>query len=405
MRVIIVCDQAHVNGGAAKVAIRSARGLAEAGCDVVFACAVGPVADDLRHPNIRVALMDAPDIWQIKNPLKAAATGVWNAAAGRWLAALLAREAGPDTLIHLHHWTRVFSPAGLRAIAESRLPVCVTMHNYFSFCPNGAYFNFRQNAPCPLKPMSMACMASHCARGSYAHKAVRVARQWPTDRGFAEMRDLTFVHVAAFAQRFATPFLPGHARHALVPNMIDAPQREAAQPDKARAVLFVGRLEGEKGPHLLAAAARATGTPVRFLGSGPMESEIRAANPDAELLGWQPPETVYDIIAQARAVIAPSLWFEPGPLVIAEAQAMGVPGIVTRDTGAAGFVRHGENGFVTDSATQPALEQALRALDDATVARMGQAAYTDFWADPLTTQRHARETMAVYEAMLRRAFV
>ena len=217
MRIIIICDHAHVNGGAAKIAIRSARGLAEAGCEVVYACTVGPVDDSLVHPGIRVALMDAAEIWNVRNPLKAAAQGIWNSAAGRWLADLLKREATPDTLIHLHHWTRAFSPAAVQAVAQSGLPVCVTMHDYFSFCPNGAYFNFPHNQPCTLKPMGLSCITSNCDRRMYAHKLVRVARQNRTDAALAAIRTLTFVHVAAFAQAFAQPFLPGHARHALVP--------------------------------------------------------------------------------------------------------------------------------------------------------------------------------------------
>lgn len=54
MRVVIVSDFGSVNGGAAKVAIESARGLAEAGVEIVFACAIGPVSDRLDHPLIRV---------------------------------------------------------------------------------------------------------------------------------------------------------------------------------------------------------------------------------------------------------------------------------------------------------------------------------------------------------------
>lgn len=402
MRVIIVCDHAHVNGGAAKIAIRSARGLAEAGCDVVYACTVGPVAEDLQHPRIRVALMDGDDIWRVKNPVQAAANGIWNAAAGRWLANVLAREAGPDTIVHLHHWTRAFSPAAVHAAAQSQLPVCVTLHDYFSFCPNGAYFHFPQNKPCMVKPMGMGCISSNCDRRLYAHKLIRLARQNRTDAALRAIRNLTFVHVAGFAETFARPFLPAHARHALVPNMIDAPHGKAATPASAKAVLFVGRLESEKAPHFLASAARKANMAIEFLGSGPMEAAIRHANPDAKLLGWQPPEAVYDIIAQARAVVAPSLWFEPGPLVIAEAQAMGVPGIVTRQTGAASFVRHGENGLLLDEVTEDALEQALRVIaDDDAVARLGQTAYDDFWTAPFTTQRHSAETVAVYQSALR----
>ena len=122
MRCVIVSDFGAVNGGAAKVAIESARGLAEAGVDVVFACAIGPVSPRLDHPRIDVQRFEGEEVWKVGGRIAAARQGIWNAAAHAFLAALLARQP-PGTIVHLHQWTKAFSPAAIAAAVRSTLPV------------------------------------------------------------------------------------------------------------------------------------------------------------------------------------------------------------------------------------------------------------------------------------------
>ena len=61
-RVIIVYDFAFINGGQAKVAIDSARLLAESGIKVTYFAAVGPIDDSLQHDLIDVELIGQHDI-------------------------------------------------------------------------------------------------------------------------------------------------------------------------------------------------------------------------------------------------------------------------------------------------------------------------------------------------------
>ncbi len=125
MRAVIISDFGSVNGGAAKVAIESARGLAGAGVEIVFACAIGPVSERLLHPLISVEQFAGEEIWQVGSKIAAARQGIWNARAYRFLSELLARQPRHDTLVHLHQWTKAFSPAAIAAAGESGLPVAI----------------------------------------------------------------------------------------------------------------------------------------------------------------------------------------------------------------------------------------------------------------------------------------
>lgn len=398
MRSVIISDFGSVNGGAAKVAIESARGLAEAGVEIVFACAIGPVSERLDHPRIQVEMFSGEEVWKVGGKVAAARQGIWNAQAHEFLTGLLKQQPA-GTLVHLHQWTKAFSPAAIAAAGESGLQVAITLHDYFSFCPVGGYFDFKAGAPCRHKPMSGACVAANCDRASYVHKLVRVARQWRSDEAMRGLRAPLFIHVSAFARRFAEPFLPKNGRHFVVDNMIEALPGPAADVARNRHALFLGRLTEEKGVLLLARAAARAGMPLRFVGPGEKAilAEIARLNPAAEITGWVTAEAARVEMQAARCLVAPSLWYETGPMTVAEAMAQGVPAITAREMGASALIRDAENGLLVPTGDEDALVGALETFtDDAVASRLGLAAHRDYWADPLTTQRHVEATIAAY---------
>ena len=401
MRVVIVSDFGSVNGGAAKVAIESARGLADAGVEVIFACAIAPVSDKLDHPNISVEMFPGQEIWQVESKLQALRQGVWNAPAGAFIADLLAKQPQGETVVHIHQWSKAFSPAAIAAAAASGLPVAYTLHEYFSFCPTGAYFDFPKGCACDRKPMSAGCLTTRCDRASIAHKAVRVMRQAAVTRALKAISSPVFVHVTDFARRFAEPYLPAGARHVVVENMMEAQRRAAVDVGANRHALFLSRFTQEKAPDILARAALAAEIPVRFVGEGPIEAEIRAANPDAEVRGWVAADKVFDEIAQARCLVLPSLWFEPGPLVVAEAMSLGVPVVLARTTGPASWITDRVDGLLVEAGDETGLATALAVLkDDALAHEMGANAYRSYWSDPLTLERHVDRTIGAYRMAL-----
>jgi glycosyltransferase involved in cell wall biosynthesis len=399
VRILFISDFGHVSGGAAHVAISSARALAEAGHEVVYACAVAPVSPELTHPNIEVAAFDGRNIWSVESRLAALRQAVWNASAESFMRDLLARQPS-HTIVHVHQWSKAFSPSVLSAAANSGRKLLVTLHDFFAFCPVGSHFDYRARKRCQLRPMGPACITRNCDRASYAHKGVRVARQWVTDRAFAACRDLTFIHVSEGARRVAEPFLPTHARHAVIENMVDpgspsfAPSRGSAA--RGRHLLFLGRFAFEKGALVLAEAARMAGLPVRFVGEGELAPDIHALNPDADIRPWVPAEAVAGEIAQARAVVVPS-YFETGPLVAPQAWTLGVPVVLTDGAGAAGWLSPEEAPLIAKAGDVADLARVLgRLSDDAFIDAMGAAAHARYTSDPFTPERHLALTLAAY---------
>ncbi|HZY23896.1 MAG TPA: glycosyltransferase, partial [Beijerinckiaceae bacterium] len=161
-RVVVIADFADAGGGAQRVALESARALAEAGVAVTYVHAVGESGTAaLGHPLIEDIGFGLPDVWD-QPAAQAARSGIWNGRAAARLKRVLAGLPPGPAVIHLHQWTRAFSPAILPVALDSGLPVAITLHDYFLACPNGVYYRFDKAEPCTLAPLSARCVAAPC---------------------------------------------------------------------------------------------------------------------------------------------------------------------------------------------------------------------------------------------------
>lgn len=403
MNVIVINDFAYVNGGAASVAIASAKGLARRGHRVMFVSAVGPVDCRLTEAGIQVVCTRQHEILADPNRLRAAWQGIWNPVAARAVAVFLAEVKPQDTVVHLHGWTKALSTSVLRIALQRGFRVVCTLHDYFSVCPNGGFFNHRGMKHCHLKPLSLACIACNCDPRSYAHKLWRVARQLAqrTLGGMPSGID-GFIVLSRLSRSVLAPYLPSKTPVFEIPNPIDVEREDAVEVAGNRSFVMIGRLTAEKGCLLLARAAGECGAPVVFVGDGPSRADIASTNPSAAVTGWLSRVDVDKYLSHSRALVFPSQWYEAQPLVVLEALARGVPAVVSDDCAAAESIQHGVTGLLFKGGNFLALAQCLRELsDDSVVKRLGRSAYEGYWASPLTLQNHVSLLESAYDAVLR----
>ena len=109
MRIVIIADFAEASGGAQSVAIQSAAALAAQGVAVTYLHGTGATVDPrLARPGIEHVGLGQEDVWSLSAP-RGAVAGIWNRAAARRLAEVLASLPPGPTILHLHHWTRSLS--------------------------------------------------------------------------------------------------------------------------------------------------------------------------------------------------------------------------------------------------------------------------------------------------------
>ena len=399
-RVAILADYALPDGGAPKVAVESARALAEAGHRVHYLHAVGEAADPLLdHPAIETVGFGEASVWE-SSGVAGAIRGLWNREAAARLARELAAREGPDLAVHLHQWTKAFSPAIFATLRRRGRPWAITLHDHFLACPTGAFYRFDRAEPCDLRPLSAACLTARCDPRSSAHKAVRIARSAILRRTLAGAA-FHAVHVSELGRRTIAPFLPPGARQRLIANPVRIARGAPAALPADGPALYVGRFTREKGADIAAAAAARAGWPALFVGEGPAEAAIRAAHPGAEIVPWAPPAEIDRLLrSRARALLAPSRWPETGPLTVFEAMAAGVPVVGSTLSGAAERLTDGVTGHVV----APTPEANARALDvlagPGRAAAMGAAAFDDYWARPQDFAAHAADLGRLYGDML-----
>jgi glycosyltransferase involved in cell wall biosynthesis len=152
-------------------------------------------------------------------------------------------------------------------------------------------------------------------------------------------------------------------------------------PDKSVKLLYVGRLGVEKGLEVAADAFRAllaTHPSARLVivGDGPYRHELerRLDGTPATFTGLLQGEELARAFASADAMIFPSTTDTWGNVVL-EAQASGLPVVVTDKGGPHELIMNGVTGLMVKGHDSAALAAALRTLmDEATRLQMGRAA-------------------------------
>lgn len=404
LTIVICFDHASITGGQAKVAFDSAAGLKRAGHRPIVFAAAGPISPQLIEAGIETVCLEQDDL--VGNPSRAAAAiqGIWNVKAAKALGVLLASLPRDRTIVHVHGWAKALSPSIAGPIARSGLPAVYTIHEYFQFCPNGGFYNYRHHHICHLEPLSAACWMSNCDSRNYARKIWRNVRQIAA-KHVAHLPEVfsDYIAISAFQSEIVTALLPPHVRLHRIANPVAVPDLGPKSNPATGEVIFVGRLSPEKGILVFAEAARQAGLVPVFLGDGPLKDELAARYPEAKLLGWRPHQEVQDAMRAARALVFPSVWYEGQPLTVLEAKGLGIPVIVSDACAGREEVEHGVTGLWFKSGDAGDLAKALVTIrDDATVAAMSRAAYDAYWVAPPTLDAHVGKLLPVYEALIAR---
>jgi glycosyltransferase involved in cell wall biosynthesis len=180
-------------------------------------------------------------------------------------------------------------------------------------------------------------------------------------------------------------FVAAHAIDNAAYNRPVSPKRKAAMRAKLlvenrRVILYLGRLEQEKGlDYLIRAFAvlQRDDAVLIIAGDGSLREDLKAlakqngVEQSTRFVGYVSPKDALDYYAIADVYALPSVTMpsgkEPWGLVVNEAMNQGVPVVATDAVGAAagGLIQSGVNGFVVPERNSEALARAIgRILDD-----------------------------------------
>lgn len=119
-------------------------------------------------------------------------------------------------------------------------------------------------------------------------------------------------------------------------------------------LVFLGRMNSDKGVHRAIEIARAAGVPLRIAAKMREEAEVAyfdgvvrpMLGPDVEFIGEVAPDERNDLLGSAMALVNPIGWPEPFGMVMIESLATGTPVLTFARGSAPEIVDHGVTGFL-----------------------------------------------------------
>lgn len=341
-----------VEGGAEIVAHRLAAALTARGVQVSVLRAApphSPVLDEEADGINVFSLAMARPYWPFDHrPHGSVARLVWHArddlGEARRIEKLLRRTA--PQLIHTHNIGGL-STGVWRAAARLGIPVVHTLHDYYLLCPRTTRF---REAPCGIT-------CGEC-------RLLTIRRR----RDAMLVGDVVGVSGAVLDEHRAQGLFGG-ARNYVVHNMVPAVRSlimaKPADDSAQTAVItfgFLGRITTEKGVERLVEAFGRMRHPARLVFGGRIDDAMRArlkalaTGRPIEFLGFVRPA---DFFALVDVLVVPSIWFDPLPTVILEAQMAGRPAIGARRGGIPEAIGSDEAGWLYDPDDPDALAVTL----------------------------------------------
>jgi len=386
--IILVNDFAYVNGGASEVAITSAIALSKKNYRVIFFSAVGPIEERLKNSNVEVICLGQKSIAEARIS-SALVQGIWNFKARKKFKKLLKSVDSQSCIIHIHGWTKALSSSFASLIKKMGFKSILTLHDYFTVCPNGAFYNYKKSEICKLKPMTYSCITCNCDKQSFYHKTWRVLRQFVQSSISGIPRKMSaFIKVSDFSFRILSEHQQFRNVYS-VKNPINMIFDKPVDVAKNKLYVTVGTIDFQKGPLLFAEATEKANVQAMIIGSGPLSDRVQNNFSSVSITGWLTRPDVVSRLKEARVLIFPSVWYETLGLVVLEAAAFGIPSIVADTSAARELIDDGVTGLLFKSGDVNDLEEKISILkSDDLVRQLGEKAHSRYWSDPQTKESH-----------------
>jgi glycosyltransferase involved in cell wall biosynthesis len=290
--------------------------------------------------------------------------------------AAVAVELPPPVVIHAQHVQA--APAAILAGKRLGAPVVVTVRDhwpwdYFATGLHGDRVPYERQTWASLAvdlPARLGALRGVAALLAIPYMRAHLARR----QRFLRAADAVVAVSGYIADRLAG-IVPGERIHR-IPNLVDLAAVDRAIGAEAHAepqepfLLFVGKLERNKGAHLLVEIMRSAQAqiapgmklpPLVIAGDGALQEgiarELAALGVAARFLDWVAHDEILRLSARCMLFLYPSVWGEPLSRTLIEACACGAPIIAMPTGGTADILTNG-----VDGALEPTPERFARRM-------------------------------------------
>lgn len=296
----------------------------------------------------------------------------------------------PD-LAHVENTFPLLSPSVYWTLSRLGVPTVASVRNYRSWCASGiAYRDGRPCRACLEQSSVLPALRYGCYKGSRAATAP-LAATIALHRRLGTLSDKPRLLIAnsEFMRESLIEYgVPGE-RVVAVPNFVRDPGVQIAWPDRAHRVLFVGRLDPEKGAAdvIRAWALLPHGSPVlEIIGDGPQRGELEQLahslrqSERVRFIGRVSPSEVSARMAHSKLIVFPSRWYETFGRGVIEAYAHAVPALAAQIGALPELIVRGHTGEVFSPGDYQEIAARVQQIfaDEARMQRMAQQARSHY---------------------------
>ena len=269
-------------------------------------------------------------------------------------------------IVHVHNTLNLISPSVYYAARAMKVPVVQTVHNFRLLCPGATFY--RDGHICEdCVEHGLRCAVKHsCYRGSRIQTLACVISTW-FHRMTGIYGKVNYICLTEFNRQKILNLKQIKTERVFVkPNFVEN-NSFIPEEERLNQFVFVGRLDKLKGVDILFEAWKRMGEGAIKLivyGMGPMEgwckSFIKENVVNIEMRGFVPNDEALKIIANSKALVLPTQWYEGFPMSIVEAFSVGTP-VICSDLGNAGSVV--EEGITGYKFRYDSIESIMSAID------------------------------------------
>lgn len=269
-------------------------------------------------------------------------------------------------VVHIHNTLNLISPAVYYAARSMKVPVVQTVHNFRLLCPGATFYRDGHICEDCVKNGLKCAVKYSCYRGSKAQTLVCAISTW-LHRITGIYGKINYICLTEFNKDKLLQLKPIKPERVFVkPNFVEN-NSFIPEEERLNQFVFVGRLDKLKGVDILFEAWKRMGEGAIKLivcGMGPMEgwckSFIKENVVNIEMRGFVPNDEALKIIANSKALVLPTQWYEGFPMSIVEAFSVGTP-VICSDLGNAGSVV--EEGITGYKFRYDSIESIMSAID------------------------------------------
>jgi glycosyltransferase involved in cell wall biosynthesis len=317
------------------------------------------------------------------------------------------------TVLHCQHLTVL--PAAFLAARLARVPLVVTVRDLAAVCPLAVCLLSQRRVPADCGPVRLQrrCVGEYC--NAYGTSRLRTHASSLVGFSFARLRALLLRRAAARIfvgtdlaelHREAGLIQP-EARVHITGNIARPGSGTAPADEEASYALYAGKISVGKGLGVLLDAIprireRCADFRLVCFGRADESWQRRLAGAGVEYGGAVSHSRVVDAYRGARLAVVPSVWPEPLPRAVLEAQSAGVPVVATRAGGITDVIAEGDDGLLVPPGDSAELADAIARLWQDTslrtrLARQGLASVRHRFSADAVCER----TIAAYDEALK----